>query len=329
MSALLPSAIRSVLENLGQGVSRNDLAKRSAAITAGYQKRLNSSEKLLSASDALSYALARMPATYAATRRALLHLKAATPELMPTSLLDVGCGPGTASFACHDVFPQMKEFQLLDRNGPFLDLARQLSTVALPIGAVDIMAQDITRVSSMPQGDLVIASYVLAELSSPVQAKLLHQLWLATKQALVLVEPGTPDGFQRLKEARLALITQGAFVAAPCTHEAGCAMADKNWCRFFERIQRSRDHRFLKSAERPFEDEPFSYLAVVRERPTSRAAARVIGKCVTNKFEIQLPICSSSGLSKLHIARRDKEKYQQNNDLQWGDTVLNLNQSHD
>ena len=181
----------------------------------------------------------------------------------------------------------------------------------------------------MPRSDLVIASYVLAELSSSLQAKLLEQLWSVANQTLLMVEPGTPDGFQRLKEARIALIKQGAFVAAPCTHETACLMADKNWCRFFERIQRSRDHRYLKSADRPFEDEPFSYLAVVRKHPTSRAAARVVGRSVTNKFEIQLPICSPKGLSDLQIAKRDKKNYKQNNGLQWGDAVLNLNQPLD
>jgi ribosomal protein RSM22 (predicted rRNA methylase) len=327
MSALLPSAISSALESMSEGLSRSDLVMRSAAITAGYKNRLNSSKELRVASDALAYALARMPATYAASRRALLHLAEAMPNAAPNSLLDVGCGPGTASFAAHAVFPEIADFTMLDRNGPFLDLARQLVAVALPENGFRIIDQDIAKIVDLPKADLVVASYVLAELSPAVQTRFLAQLWDSTSQALVLVEPGTPDGFERLRLARISLIDAGAFIAAPCTHEGVCLKhthdpAKPEWCRFLERVQRSRDHRILKSADRPFEDEPYAYLAVVRERPSARFDARIVGRTSTSKFEIQLPICDTNGLSTLKIPKRNKKRYKNYNGLEWGDAVL-------
>ncbi len=114
------------------------------------------------------------------------------------------------------------------------------------------------------------AGYVLAEIAAPAQEGFVRRLWEAARQALVLIEPGTPDGFARLRAARTALIAAGAHVAAPCTHEAGCPMAGEDWCRFLVRVQRSRDHRLLKQGERPFEDEPYAYLVVMRERPAER-----------------------------------------------------------
>jgi ribosomal protein RSM22 (predicted rRNA methylase) len=323
MSALLPSAIAAALESLSQGLSHNILVLRSAAISAGYQKRQNSSIELRGPSDALAYALARMPATYAASRRALRQLQQAMPDFTPKSLLDIGCGPGTASFAAQAVFPVITDFTLLDRNGPFLNLARQLAAVALPKSGVRIVDEDIGKIADLPQTDLVIASYVLAELSASVQAQFLSQLWAATSQALVLVEPGTPDGFERLKVARRTLIQSGGFIAAPCTHNDACPMHGHNWCRFLERVQRSRDHRILKAADRPFEDEPFAYLVAVREKPLTPAIARIVGRTMINKFEMQLPICTTEGLSTLRISRRDKKKYKDYNGLEWGDKVLN------
>jgi ribosomal protein RSM22 (predicted rRNA methylase) len=327
MSALLPPSISAALENLSQGHSRNDLVQRSASITAGYQRRQNSSQELRQAADALAYALARMPATYAATRRALMNLQEAMPDFAPASLLDLGCGPGTASFAAQNVFQEISEFALLDRNGPFLDLARKLSSEALSEKHVQIQDQDIGLASVFPTADLVIASYVLAELSAPIQAKVIERLWASTQHALLLLEPGTPDGFERLKFARTTLIERGGYIAAPCTHEAICGKqtvdpAKPDWCRFLERVQRSRDHRILKSADRSYEDEPFSYLAVVRAKPKTRAAGRIVERTHINKFEIQLPICAETGLSTQHIPRRDKIKYNQYKGLEWGDAVL-------
>jgi ribosomal protein RSM22 (predicted rRNA methylase) len=327
MSALLPPSVSATLENLSQGHSRNDLVQRSALITAGYQKRQNSSEELRQAADALAYALARMPATYAATRRALINLQEAVPNFAPSNLLDLGCGPGTASFAALNIFPEISAFTLLDRNGPFLDLARKLAAQALPKESTHILNYDIGKNGPLPEADLVIASYVLAELSASAQAKILDRLWAATQHALLIVEPGTPDGFERLKLARITLIQNGGYIAAPCTHEGACGKqtidpAKPDWCRFLERVQRSRDHRILKSADRSYEDEPFSYLAVVRTKPITRAAGRIVERTQINKFEIQLPFCSEDGLSKLHIPRRDKIKYNQYKDLEWGDAVL-------
>jgi ribosomal protein RSM22 (predicted rRNA methylase) len=326
---MLPPDVSMALQELANGVSKTDLAKRSSSISTGYKQRENSASRLLTEQDALAYALARMPATYGASRRAMVHLKEAVPQFEPHSVLDVGCGPGTASFAASLVFPSTHSFVMQDRNGPFLDLARMLTKAALPSKNVTISATDLQSSPHWPATDLVLASYVLAELSPSLRKTLLCHLWSATVQVLLLVEPGTPDGFQRLRDARQLLQQQGAFTAAPCVHEAICPMnlgADHSgkWCRFSERVQRSKEHRFLKSAERSFEDEPFSYLAMVRAKPDRLFQARVVGPAAASKFEITLPVCCEQGLETLKAPRRNKEKYKSFKRKAWGDAVETL-----
>jgi ribosomal protein RSM22 (predicted rRNA methylase) len=318
---LLPGAVRSALDGLAEGQRRADLARRSRNITATYQARRNSSQSLLSADDALAYALARMPATYAALLEALEQLIEAMPDLSPLSLLDVGCGPGTASFAAVQAFPGLDQISLLDRNGHFLDLAKILAGAVFADRKVSFVDQDITLRPLLPPADLVIAGYVLAELDGAAQSRLIDALWAAAQHVLVLVEPGTPDGFRRLNTARTALIENGACVATPCTHEAGCPMTGEAWCRFFARVQRSRDHRLLKGGDRPFEDEPYAYLVLTRQRLEARMSHRIVARPVETKAGITLGLCGADGLQKAIAPSRQKELFRKYKRLDWGDAV--------
>jgi ribosomal protein RSM22 (predicted rRNA methylase) len=83
-----------------------------------------------------------MPATFAATRQALERLAEACPDLAPRTVLDVGAGPGTATFAAASVFGRPERATLLDRNRPFLELATRLADGA-PDLAGDLCAIDV------------------------------------------------------------------------------------------------------------------------------------------------------------------------------------------
>ncbi len=318
--SLLPEGLRNALEALAEGRGRKGLAERSQAITASYRSRRGSDGTIATEEDALAYALARMPATYAAAEAVFDRLIEAAGALAPESLLDVGCGPGTVSFAAMRAFPSLQSMVLVDRNAALLSLAEKLSADGLPDEAAELRRADILT-AALPPADLVTAGYVLAEIATSAQATFVQRLWEAARQALVLVEPGTPDGFARLQAARTALIGIGAHVAAPCTHQAACPMAGAEWCRFLVRVQRSRDHRLLKQGERPFEDEPYAYLAVTRERLAERAAYRIVGRPVETKAGITLPVCGPGGRDDHVVARRDKKKFKEISRLRWGDSI--------
>ena len=116
------------------------------------------------------------------------------------------------------------------------------------------------------------------------------------ERMLVLVEPGTPAGFARIRDARAALIAAGGHVAAPCTHDNTCPIAGTDWCHFSERLPRSRDHLIAKGAPVPFEDERYAYVAVCRASVARPPLARIIKPVVEGKPGITLPLCEASGL---------------------------------
>src|SRR4051812_1875415 len=87
----LPFDLRAALEAKLHGLSRSDAAARSAAISQTYRSG-GSSAAIGSEADALAYALARMPATYAAAIACLNAFRKMRPQFAPTSLIDVGAG---------------------------------------------------------------------------------------------------------------------------------------------------------------------------------------------------------------------------------------------
>src|ERR1700749_3583102 len=94
----LPAELKAALDARLHGLSRNDAAERAAAISRTYRGGGNSAA-IRTETDALAYALARMPATYAAVTASLNALGELRPDFAPLDVLDIGAGPGTATLA--------------------------------------------------------------------------------------------------------------------------------------------------------------------------------------------------------------------------------------
>ena len=137
---------------------------------------------------------------------------------------------------------------------------------------------------------------------------------------LVLIEPGTPAGFARIRAARNALLGQGAVPVAPCPHAAACPMSGTDWCHFSVRLARSRAHMHAKGASVPFEDEKFAYLVLSREGAPS-GGGRVLAPPLEQKPGITFRLCTAAGLEQRQIARRDHAAYKAHRKTAWGDLM--------
>jgi ribosomal protein RSM22 (predicted rRNA methylase) len=315
----LPPDLRAALDKVATGVSRKGLAARAAAQSQNYRAG-GGSRDIRSRDDALAYAFSRMPATYAAAI-AVFNALREVRDLAPRSLIDIGAGPGTAAFAATQAFPSLADIRLVESNTEMRALGtallaqserpalRAASYIALPAGA-----------AGAPAADLVTASYVAGEIAPGERATFARMLWRAAAQALVVIEPGTPAGYERVMEVRSLLIAEGAHVAAPCPHDNGCPLTAPDWCHFAQRLPRSRDHLQVKGVEVPFEDEKFSYVALVRT-PPGCIDARVLAPPVVTKAAVTTKLCTADGIVHDIAARRDGATYRRAKSWRWGDAV--------
>lgn len=314
----LPPALSAALDTRARGLSRNDAAKRSAAISQTYRGGGGSVE-IKTEADALAYALARMPATYAAVTACLNALTEIIPDFAPASLLDCGAGPGTATWAATQAFESLRDVTLLDANPALRALALGLSgEIAQPLRYE--LGDILGTLAKADTAEFVVASYMIGEISDAKRPALTDALWAKTQDTLLVVEPGTPAGYARILALRARLIAQGAHVVAPCPHDDACPLRSPDWCHFVQRLPRSRAHMALKSAEVPFEDEKFSYVALSRTLLEQRPS-RVLAQPDITKIAVTAKLCTPAGLEIATAPKRDKDGYRRFKKIDWGDAV--------
>lgn len=308
----LDAAVDSWLEGRRQG-----LGARTAALSATYHKGKGSGGV-----DLAAYLAARLPATYAVNARVMEEVAALRPGFAPVSLADIGAGPGTAGWAALAQWPSLSAVEQVESSAAFADVLQAMNAASgMPaLEGATVRRENVTQWAG-PSRDVVLASYVLVELPVAAVRDVVVRLWAAAGQMLVLIEPGTPEGFARMRVARELLLGQGGVIVAPCTHHAACPMTGSDWCHFKERVQRSRAHMHAKGATVPFEDEPYSYLVVAREAESARAVARVLAPPEVSKIGVGMKLCSAEGLTRPVVPARDKAAYKRAKKVAWGDVV--------
>lgn len=319
---MLPAALKEAIAATVEGLSRNEIAQRSEKLSRHY--RGGGSSKIVGDPlDVAAYLLARLPATYAATQAVLSEVALRAPSFEPKQSLDAGAGPGTASWAAVETWPDIETVRLIDSNPQFLDVARKLASKAT--SAALAHPQVVTRdflASPLASADLVIAGYALAEIAPERRAATVSLLWDACIGMLILIEPGTPDGFERIRAARETLLAQGARILAPCPHQSACPIVAPDWCHFSQRLARSRDHMLAKSATVPFEDEKYSYVAAARGGiAIEHYAARVLGPVERNKAALTMKLCEAGEVRTRAVPSRDRETFSRLRRVEWGDVL--------
>lgn len=317
----LPVELRQALAAVATRQGGYEIVRTSHALSRRYRDATLAPEqsRLLGNDDVAAYVTSRMPATWAALSAGMSAARHRVPELSVRTQLDVGAGPGTATWAARAIWPELGHVTALERSRTMVRMGKELMrSMDLP-PVVEWKEGDAASILPETTFDLVTAGYVLNEM--PVTATpMIERLWNATGGLLLVVEPGTPDGFERIRQVRARLIELGARLAAPCPHERGCPMSGGNWCHFAQRVSRSSLHRRAKGGQLAYEDEKFSYVAATRFE-VGPIAGRVLRHPSVRTCNIGLEVCAPQGLIQCTVSRRDGEEYRTARALKWGSAI--------
>jgi len=318
----LPAPLRQGVERILEKVPLPVLKQAAKTLSDRYRAELRDGRLHMAEDMAVkAYLATRLPATYAAVRASLDALSAARPDYAPKSLLDVGAGPGTVLWATTDLWPDLEQAVLLEASAAVRKVGETLAAEAMT-AKIAWLAGDVTiDLADLKPADLVTCAYVLDEIPPASPPKLVDRLWQLTADTLLIVEPGTPAGWQRILAVRRQLIEAGAHVLAPCPHDAPCPVSPPDWCHFARRVARSRLHRLAKDADVPWEDEKFIYVAASREAAPSRPA-RVLAPPKSGSGKVLLKLCEPDGSAgETLFTKRDGDLFKAARRLDWGDTL--------
>lgn len=307
----LPTELAEAIEAEASRHERSSLLRAVAAISERYRGEGVRVTGRLSDAERAAYLAVRAPAIYGALREVLEELAARIADARVRTLLDLGAGPGTATWAASAVWPDLAGSTCLERDRGFIELGRPLS----PVAATQWSEGDLRDDSKLPSADVVVLSYVVGEMENP--AALVERAWEAAEAALTIVEPGTPRGFAVIRAARDQLIRAGAEIAAPCPDSGECPMKGPDWCHFAARVERSRLHRQLKSGELSYEDEKYSYVIASR-LPAQPVAARVVRHPWTEPGLVRLELCTAGDVKSRTVRKTQKDQFRIARKARWG-----------
>jgi len=270
--------------------------------------------------DALGYAALLMPATYAQLYGAMHAAAARVPSWQPKTMLDMGSGPGTALWAATMCWQSLHDLTAWEREPMLIALGRDLARASANPALRH--ARWVQRNLSAPieRGiafDLVVLGHVLGEIPPEERNAVVTSAWRMARGMLLIVEPGTPGGFNVVRAARDLLLADGALTIAPCAHNLPCPLND-DWCHFPQRLRRPEFQRRARGAPSPWEDAKYSYAALARFPPERPIWGRVILEPSFNKAYAGVLISSRDGVVRHRALKRDRDAFRWVKHLEWG-----------
>lgn len=314
----MPKNVRETVDELTAMYNARALIQSAQKVSSRYRGDHGEQKRVRSKNEVAAYAIARMPATYGAMHMALGEaIKSVNIRIK--SHLDCASGTGAAILAAQDLLG-LGEIYYQEREPAMREMAEEIfSHLGIPIQG---MQTGDLRHTELPHADLVTEGYLLTELMPEDIEGVIARLWAATDQMLLLVEPGTPEGFRLIQQAKNVVASNGGHLMAPCIARS-CPISEGDWCHFAVRVPRTQMHKQMKGGRLAYEDEKFCYAAFTREMMRLRVSDRVLRHPYIEPGRITVKLCSRQGVEEKVITKKDP-LWKRVRKVEWGESLSQL-----
>ena len=316
----IPDILENAIEEKLNHVKLTELKQYASQLSEKYMYRERTGDTLLNTEiEALAYSIMRMPATYGAVYTALKH----TLERIDCniqSVFDIGAGTGAATWAISELL-DTKNMRCFEREPVMLELGKSFMSQNPNLKDILWDYMDIIEDNLDVKADLVVTSYMLNEIKPENRKDVINKLINSSNQIILIIEPGTPEGFKNIKEVQKIAIENGLHIIAPCTFQGVCPLPDEDWCHSIVRMERTKAHKALKNADLPYEDEKFCYIALYKGKIQNKES-RILRHPKIESGLIRLKVCNKdSSINEVTITKRDKELFKKAKKSKAGDIM--------
>lgn len=316
----IPDLLENAIERKIQGIKITELKELAKNLSDRYINEKRAGQTLLSKEkEALAYSIMRMPATFCAVTVALKNTLNIAESCEIETVLDIGAGTGAATWAINE-YINPKEITCLEREDAMRTVGQTLMKFNNEMEKVQWINEDVTNWRYVKGADLIVASYIINELKQEERKNVIKKILDLESKIILIIEPGTPEGFKNIKEIQKIALENGRFIIAPCTTQGVCQLPESDWCHSTVRVERNKIHKILKSADAPYEDEKFSYIAISKEN-LGTAESRILRHPMIETGKITLKLCTNGNIEEKIITKKEKEKFKQAKKKKCGDTI--------
>ena len=314
----IPEELKDSINRLLSENKFSNIIEDAQTISNRYRKNDGKGKRLLTnEAEAVSYAISRMPATYAAVYSAFKQILANYNEEI-TSVLDVGAGTGAGTWAVNEI-ESISQITCLEREKSMSNIGKKLMENTV-LDNVQWKSYDILQDEIAEKADIVLTSYMINELPEQERENAVLKLWKATNKLMVVIEPGTPEGFENILNIRKLIKEQGGYIVAPCCCNGECPIKENDWCAFYARVARSSIHRQAKGGNLGYEDEKFSYIAFSKI-PVEITGERILRHPQINSGFVKVKLCTADGIQEKTYSKKDGEIYKKIKKLDAGEKI--------
>ncbi|MBC7475534.1 MAG: rRNA methyltransferase [Candidatus Sericytochromatia bacterium] len=319
----LPYYIKKTIEDELSNHHLSDISNARKSLTNDYRNKKDRPDRFINSKEEIvAYLAVRLPATYAVFASIIKKVAPFIDTNDFTSLLDLGSGSGTVMYAMIDFFLELNNITLIERDKFLIEKGKSISNNSdyQQLKQANWICQDLKNISNIKKHHVVTSSYVLNEIENNKKEAFINEAWDKTEKMFILVEPGTPQGFNNIKNARSQIIDLGGKIIAPCPSQNICPIIENDWCHFSQRVQRTKYQRLLKEGTESYEDEKFSYIVSLKDYSVSKDdLSRIIRHPQIHKGHIDLKLCTEKGLNEITISKKENELYKKARKIEWGD----------
>lgn len=222
-------------------------------------------------------------------------------KLQSCHVVDIGCGPGTFSFGLRDFVADDKIVVGIDSSSLMVKQGQALSC------AFKKEIEFSQSLPKRPEGELLLSfGHSINEMG---HLRCLEYVKKLSPDYLLIIEPGTKQSFNELRQLRETLLKENWQIQYPCPKSEACPMPENDWCHQYIYVtQEDELARYSQILGINRNLMPVCIQLYARTKMDMIPSKRLLRYYKQTKHSFEWQVCHNNKLEDLEVTKRKLSK---------------------